>query len=49
MRRNLSAYKANLMELMSFRIFFLIYQILGSTFVYTPLLYGIFSVICFAY
>ncbi len=43
MRRNLSAYKAKFNGAYVFLgFFFLIYQILGSTFVYTPLLYGIF-------
>lgn len=50
MRRNLSAYKAKFNGAYVFLgFFFLIYQILGSTFIYAPLLYGIFSVICFAY
>ncbi|MBW1377560.1 hypothetical protein AT881_07040 [Campylobacter jejuni] len=43
MRRNLSAYKAKFNGAYVFLgFFFLIYQILGSTFVYAPLLYGIF-------
>ncbi|EDP5699890.1 hypothetical protein FV099_08585, partial [Campylobacter jejuni] len=43
MRRNLSAYKAKFNGAYVFLgFFFLIYQILGSTFIYAPLLYGIF-------